>query len=699
MRKPEFINFFKKIKKSEKQDDSRKVKWFQRIQFKLAGAFLIPVIFIVILGISSYKEASTGIVEGYEESIDKASGITNKYFTLTLDSVQNMYKSYLNDSDYKQYFQGLSFDEPTQIARHLTFTSDLKSVLTTDNSVNDIMFLSDKVPSVVTTGSETEGLYTIYTGTKQGALLKDDNYGYYLFGNVSDADQALGTSSDRYGLRLARHMVGFNGVMLIDINKDVVLDALESMNVGEGTIVAIITTDETELLSDGTNPETPVFVGTDFYEEALDSSEMTGSKYVIYQGSEYLFEYSKIEGRGAIVCALVPKSFLTSKAAGIRNLTIILVAVAIVVAVAIGTILAAGIGRAISTSVKQFGKVASGDLTANVKTKRKDEFALLASGANGMIGNMNGLISDITQLSQDLSNASNSVMDTAGRLLESSGKIQTSIKNIDTGNATLDEGTEKCLEQMDDLSRKIKEVSTSSDEVAQMAKISANVINDGQQSIATMTKSANATSVITANVIHAIEELDEKTATIEGIINVINDIASQTNLLSLNASIEAARAGEAGRGFAVVAEEIRTLADESRQSAMEIGKIISQISENTKDVVKIAKNAKETVDEQESAVASMTDSFALIKEHTEKFIIALESINTNVKNMDMVRKATLNAMESVSAVSTQTASETSSVYRNTGVQTEQIAQLDDEAEKLEKKAAKLSQILSKFKIE
>lgn len=687
------------MKKNKRQDKIRNTKFFQKIQIKLAGAFLLPVVFIVILGVASYKEASGGIISSYEESLDKAIGLSNQFFALTVDSVQNMYKSYVNDNSYTIYFSGWSADETAETSSYLTFTQNMKSAIATDSSVCNVMFLSDKVKSVVTTGSTADGLYTEYISTPQGEMLKENTFGYFLFGNNSAADEALNTSSEVYGLRLARHMQEYNGVMLIDIDKRVVIDALESMNVGDGAIVGIITTDGTELLSDGSNPEEPIFADSDFYAKALESEALNGNEYVMYDGEEYFFEYSKIDQRDAMICALIPKSILTEKASSIRILTIVLVFIASLVAVFVGVVIAGGFGKSIKVFIKQFNKVASGDLTATIKTKRKDEFSLLAHGANGMINTMNGLISNITELSNGLAKASTNVMNTAERLLDSSEKIQISMENIDTGTSTLNEGSEKCLEQMDGLSERINEISVRSGEIVKITQASKDAINQGQNSISTLTESASATSTITSNVIQAIEQLNEKTAVIGQIVKAINDIASQTNLLSLNASIEAARAGDAGKGFAVVAEEIRKLAEESGHSAERISKIIAEISANTKEVVDIANDAKVAVDGQEAAVALMEKSFDLIKEHTEKFIESLELINTNVKNMDTARKETLNAMESVSAVSVQTSSETSSVHKNTAIQTEQISQLDTEADKLKKEAMELNSILSKFRTE
>ena len=219
---------------------------------------------------------------------------------------------------------------------------------------------------------------------------------------------------------------------------------------------------------------------------------------------------------------------------------------------------------------------------------------------------------------------------------------------------------------------------------------------EGMQSMEGLTESAKSTTRITAEVITAIEALEEKSRSIGNIIEAINEIASQTNLLSLNASIEAARAGEAGKGFAVVAEEIRKLADQSLMSANQIGEIIDEMISNTVDVVDIAKQAESVVASQEGAVESTTRSFQEIDKQVSRLMEALQMISDSVDNMDSDRSATLGSIESISAVSAQAAASSQEVYATADKQLAAITKLETASDQLQKRASQLRESLQQF---
>ena len=185
---------------------------------------------------------------------------------------------------------------------------------------------------------------------------------------------------------------------------------------------------------------------------------------------------------------------------------------------------------------------------------------------------------------------------------------------------------------------------------------------------------------------------------ITSVSDAISSIASQTNLLSLNASIESARAGEAGRGFAVVAEEIRKLSDQCLASAGQISKIVDEIVAQTIDVVSIAKQAESVVSSQSGAVDDTTSSFRQIDNQVEELLRALQTISNNVQEMNGARNETLSAIESISAASTETAACSTSVYDAAGTQMKAIQDLDQASQKLASKADSLLDILATFHV-
>lgn len=624
-------------------------------------------------------------------------GMMGDYLTLAVDTVQNTYKSYLNDDSMKSYFMGTLSGADGEVYGRRTAT-ELKGSVTTDSMISNIFFLSDKQEPITTTSISGQEAYESFISSVQGQMAKNDANGYFLFGNQSGTDELLKTDSSKYSMRLVKRMVNTNSYMMVDLSYSLLRDSLISLDVGEDGYVGLITCDGAEFVTENgsvISPETAVFTDKEFYERALSASEDTGAEEVEYQGEKYMFLYQKM-GKSAMIAVLIPNRLLLAQAADIKQLTMVISILAAIVALVLGTVISQSFSRTIRSLVKRLKRVADGDLTVEIHSKRKDEFRLLTDGIASMIHNMKKLITDITEASEELTGAAVQVSDSSNMFMQTSRNIQLSISEIEKGVTRLDTDSADCLNQMDGLSGKITSVSENASEISQLTATAGGCIVEGMQSMEGLTESAKSTTRITAEVITAIEALEEKSRSIGNIIEAINEIASQTNLLSLNASIEAARAGDAGKGFAVVAEEIRKLADQSLMSANQIGDIIDEMISNTVDVVDVAKQAESVVASQEGAVESTTRSFREIDKQVSRLMEALQMISDSVDNMDSDRSATLESIESISAVSAQAAASSQEVYATADKQLSAITKLETASDQLQKRASQLRESLQQF---
>lgn len=671
---------------------------WKRIRFKLIFAFLIPVIFIIALGVVSYQKATTQIIATYRDSVDQTVSMMNQYLTLSFDTVQSSYKSYMNDDTLKKYLNGMydndasaSFNTPN------TYEDDFIKAVTTDALISNIYVLSDKEKTISTTKTAETGLLSAYLESAQGQILSADKAKYYLFGNQSELDAKLGTDASKYSVRLARYFSNAPAMLVIDFKPSVLENTLSSLDGGEGSLVGFVTCDGTEYLSSLSAPtEDSAFVGKDYVTEAFASEEASGFSYV--EDDNYLFLYSKIGSRNAMICALIPQANIIGQTAEIKNISMILVIAASIVAILLGSVLAGQYGGSIYYFIRRLKKVSAGDLTIEVHSKRNDEFQLLAEGICDMINHMKLLVSGLKDVNEELSRAANDMSAASQHFLTTSQDIQNQVGEMRQGIEKLDEGSEDCMQQMDSLSDTIGSVSTHSDQISELATGTASAIHTGIESVEHLKENTSSTIQITSSIVDTIEKLTEKSKAIGSITEAINEIAEQTNLLSLNASIEAARAGEAGRGFAVVAQEIQKLADQSLHSSGEISRIIEEIETTTEEATQVARQAESVVDDQNRAVNSTTDSFRQIDNKVEGLLKSLQQINDSVADMENQRNTTLSAISGISAVSAETAAGSSNVATAAEKQLAAIQELDKATSALAARSEELTTLLSRFQV-
>lgn len=562
--------------------------------------------------------------------------------------------------------------------------------------------------------SKGEEIYSAFLDTDLGQKVSMDATSYYWVGSGSmpDLDKLLLVDPSSYILRVAHDVSSTtDAVMIVDIKKDAILDILTNFNLGEGSYVGIITPDNQEMVVEGkditkeegkaksqnTIVKETIYKDQDFYKDALKSEKNSGKDYVRYNGKTYLFTYEKIGRSGIMLCSMVPQSVIVAQANSIRVLTFVMVVISCIIAMIVGTLISKGFSKSINLSIKELAKVSKGDLTVEFRTNRRDEFALLYGSCNDMLSNIRSLIMEVESVYDALSVSLNKVNTSSTTFSETTKDIQSSVHEIEIGVGEQTESATDCLNEMDSLFTKINVVNDNTNEIGSIAASTQVAINSGLTSMDNLNAKTKSTTDITDNVIQTIKELSVHSKNIAQIVNSINDIAEETNLLSLNASIEAARAGAAGKGFSVVATQIRKLADQCLASAGKISNIVTEITEATKEAVNTAQTAEEIVDEQVEAVAATAHSFQTLKQRIEKLSEYLESIQSSSKDMEASGSSTLNSMENISAILEETLASVTSVANITDKQSEALTSLDDASSQLMIRAERLGDAISKFK--
>ncbi|CUH92518.1 methyl-accepting chemotaxis protein [Herbinix luporum] len=337
-------------------------------------------------------------------------------------------------------------------------------------------------------------------------------------------------------------------------------------------------------------------------------------------------------------------------------------------------------------------------MTVKFDTKRRDEFKELAKGISDMMQHMSNLIGQVQAVTGTVSNSVKHLSTTSGELLTATKGITETIDDMGSGMVHQAEDAQNCAMQMSGLSEHINQLYENTNENEKIADYTQEVTNNGIQIIEELNEKSKATSEVTQDVIRKIQEFEVQSKKIEGFVNIINEIASQTNLLSLNASIEAARAGEAGRGFAVVAEEIRKLADQSMEAANQIQNTVKDITEQNKEAVSTAGKAEEIVSSQTEALTRTINVFKKINLHVNSLADNFKDIIERLKTIETVKEGALTSIQNISAVTQQTAASSEEMNATAILQMEAVEQLSKSANILENDAKKLVEAIKIFKI-
>lgn len=673
-------------------------KRFSSLRSKLILVFLVPILFIILLGISSFQMASSAIEEKYRETAIQVVGKTAEYISYGLKTVENTSYEYTNNKDISKYLTYTMLGGNTDM---FLLMSSIQNEFVVKSTVDDFIFSIYIIPEngpAISTKTSVQLDSDTYKGILETEIVKKLSESNKIVWSGKDAyiDEKLGTNNSNYSLRLIQKYQSHQALLVIDVQADTIQNILDRTDLDDTGILAFVTADGKEIAKNSN--DTLLFSEQTFYKKAAESAETQGSKTIKLNGKSYLFMYSKVGETGAMICSLIPEATITGQASKIRSFTILIVIIACIIAVFTGIFIATGIDKTIKGIISGLRKAAQGDLTVEFHTNRNDEFRTLINEIQNTFSNMKDLISQVNLLSGKVEDSSSQVNQTSLLFLKNTENITRAINEIEQGVMQQAKDAEECLMQMDNLSNKIKLVSDNTKEIGHIANNVKEAIIEGTDCTNELNIQTKSTIEITTNIINAIEVLAEKSVVVTKIINVIQEIANQTSLLSLNASIEAARAGEYGRGFSVVANEIRNLAEKSSQSVKEIQKIINSIMSDTKSAVETAKKVESVIDLQENAVNNTISSYNKINESVEKLIIYLNHISESVDNIEGARVSTLNAIENISAVLEEVAASTGSVGQTANDQLKSVEALNESADILKENAGDLSQAIQKFTV-
>lgn len=668
------------------------------IRNKIFACFIIPVVFMAVVGYVSYNQAAGGLNDKFIESTTQTMNMAMDYLDMSNTFIQSEAMRYMLDAGIESYVIGMPGKKAAEKGKYY---SDERVVLMSSQSTNpfikDIHIITKGAYDMLSTAVQDKlpGVYDEYLEE-----LKKDHEPSQLPRWVSShdiIDNALSLDKDQYLYSFQVQDGSKLAYIIVDVEKETIFNILTGMDFGKGSKVGLVLPGGSEFSIDADSDTVladPVFINQSFYDPEMEA----GYKNVNVGGSSYIYMYEKSEFNDMALCALIPLVTVTGQAESIKTMTIILVAVAAVLAALFGTIIAAGIQNNMKRISKKLDEVANGDLTVDVKAKGRDEFQFLASSASNMIVNNKKLIYKLSDTAYNLEDSARSVNEASSAISDYSGQIGAAIDEINAGMVRQEEHATECINVTNNLSERIKEINADVDEIERAIRDTENMINEGTDIVNNLAVRAAETSELSARVGENILKLQKDAMSITEFVETINAISNKTNLLSLNASIEAARAGEAGRGFAVVADEIRQLADQSSSATVEIDDKIGKIDGHSRISVESAQHAEEVVRQQQDEVGNVIAVFEKIRERMELLIEAVRKITDSAMLADNERREAVSAVKQISEIINSTSDSSSKVSSIADSLLDSVDRLGKTADELDNDMNGLRTEISAFRV-
>ncbi|WP_075678688.1 methyl-accepting chemotaxis protein [Roseburia sp. 831b] len=667
---------------------------FQSIRAKMLLALLLPVCLMIVLGVIAYDMAYSSIVKTFTESAEQSVSMTSDYMNFGLDKVTDTAVDYLVNEDIEKYFTNkMGNSEAT------TYQSDLQndfvSKTDTDSFISGIYILGDDGYSISTSQKSSKGLYGEFAKTTQGKEAVEG--GYSWCGNSSELDDMLEVSSDSYILRMAKKYYKNDIMLVMDIDKTAIVDILQGLDLGDGSLVSFVTKDDREIGKDGS--EDAVFTGTKFYQMAKESDLDSGYiENVSYNGSDYMFLYAKVQQADALLCVLVPNKVIFSRVASIRYLIAGFVVIAAVLSALIGWIIVNGVNKSIRKLVGTFEKLSTGDFTAQIEKMSNDELGTLNRHVGNMIESVRKLIGNVDVVEDKVVESMDHINSATTNMADTSLEIRDSVNEMGERFNKQVAGTERCSGVMSNLSEEIQMVKDYTDVINQVAEQTQNSIGESQEQLRALQHRSTESINMNMEVVRIINDLNKSITDIENIIGVVNEIAGQTKLLALNASIEAARAGEMGKGFAVVAEEVGTLAEQSTKSTADINEIVAQIKGKILDAVNQSAKTKDVIALQEEALANTAEGFNSMKQDMEVLMEKFTTISEKVNDMENEKNASVESIEEIALMVNDNVDSMKEMIERINKQTDMAVDMSKLSQEVKEDMDQMDQSINQFKI-
>ncbi|WP_164779782.1 methyl-accepting chemotaxis protein [Paenibacillus kobensis] len=353
--------------------------------------------------------------------------------------------------------------------------------------------------------------------------------------------------------------------------------------------------------------------------------------------------------------------------------------------------------RPLKRLTQEMARVQQGDLTVSVTARGKDEIGKLAGAFQSMIDDLRGMIQRLNDNALQLHSASQELTASAQHTQYNTEQIASLIRVTEEEGVLQANRSNDVMSAIGDTDRSVQRIASTASFVAAAAHDTASEAQTGGQSVQLAMQQMESIYRNTESMKEDIEQLSEKSDQIQSIMEMIGSIASQTNLLSLNAAIEAARAGEEGKGFAVVADQVRKLAQQSEESSRVVADLIMDMLTRIERIVDAVHGGSREVEEGLVIVDRAKSAFASIMSEIGKISAQMDELSDVSARMAIGSKEASEASGELAASVRQSAQRFAGVAAAADEQSASMREIFVSTESLSGMANQMNDMIAKFK--
>ena len=360
--------------------------------------------------------------------------------------------------------------------------------------------------------------------------------------------------------------------------------------------------------------------------------------------------------------------------------------------------LAVMITRPLKNMAKVAFEVKNGDLSKRIKVTDKDEIGDLQIAFNQMTDSLSGVLNEVSVAVEEITNMSYKLSDGVQITSAATEQITAIVEGVAEGAQSQINSVNTTAAITREITEDVVVTANKTQTVAKAATDAAHIAKEGSENINIINEKIIGIKDNVVSSAKLVEKLGSKSAEVTGMVKVIRDIAGKTNMLALNAAIEAARAGDAGRGFAVVANEIRNLAEQTREASKNIETLLIEIKKETDYTVTSMNQGLIEVEAGTAAISATYGTFNRIIDEIHDVAGDINTVSESVLELKGETERILNSIDEINEIAETTSLGTQNVLAGTEEQASSMQEINNLATGLSDMAVTLKNLISKFTI-